>query len=486
MKTLPALGLGAITLLAACQQTGAIRDDQELPSIEGKQIRYTPEGCDYDVTTPEVEHALAGGTGVGPEPFVDHVHASWAGPSHSTFAVNWRTDNLTLGTQLLYGTDRAAVEAAEEEGGSVRLQRGHTMRYASFIDLGSVDREDAEAMARVGTRVHEAHVCGLDPSTTYYYKVGNPGHWSQVYDVSTGPAPGTKEPFRFAVSGDSRNRVNIWAAVQKAILDAGADFQIHSGDAVNIGPIQEQWDQFFEATSGGVAAQDVLARVPFMMANGNHDILAINYLAQFAFPQEESEGESSEGMEWYHLDYGNARLLFLNDTTANDTIITRYQRNWLRENLRSLDREKTPWVFVVHHKPTYSCGSTHGSDTSLRAAWQPVFDEFKVDVVFNGHVHNYERSRPIRGFQEGSNAGVVAASGERGVPVLVDGEPSGTVYVVSAGAGAPLYGSGTDCYHTQVGESVEHYAIVDIEDRTLWFRAYRLNGSIIDEFTITK
>lgn len=481
---IPAGAALVAVLLSGCDfLNDPSKDVDELPSLEGKQIRYTPEGCDYTVTTPEVDRALFGATDVWEDWQPEHVHLSWAGPTDSTFAVNWRTGNRTTVSQVLYGTDPEAVETADGQGDGVRMQEGHTLLYASIFDVDPGKEEDVED---VGTRVHEVHVCGLTPSTTYYYKVGGPGAWSRVYRAATGPVPGTAEPFRFAVMGDSRNRTNIWAHVQKSVYDHGVDLQLFSGDAVNLGPVQTQWDNFFQAKHDGVKVYDVLAEIPLMAANGNHDVLALNYLSQFAFPQEVSPGEGAQGMEWYSFDYGNMHVVVLNDTAANANSITQHQVNWLREDLRKVDRQKTPWVFAIHHRPPYSCGATHGSDIGVRSAWQPIYDEFGVDIVFNGHVHNYERSWPIRGFQEGSTAGTVAASGERGVPVIQNGRPSGTIYVVAAGAGAPLYGSGTDCYHTYTGESIENYVVVDIEGRTMNYRAYRLDGSVLDEFTYTK
>jgi hypothetical protein len=89
---------------------------------------------------------------------------------------------------------------------------------------------------------------------------------------------------------------------------------------------------------------------------------------------------------------------------------------------------------------------------------------------------------PIRGFQEGTNDGVVADHGSNGVPI----DRSGTIYIVAAGAGAPLYGVDPSCFHTHATESVRNYVIVDIDGLTLTYTAYRLDGSVLDEFTYTK
>jgi hypothetical protein len=47
----------------------------------------------------------------------------------------------------------------------------------------------------------------------------------------------------------------------------------------------------------------------------------------------------------------------------------------------------------MHHKPMFSAaGGGHGSDMTIRMLWQPVIDANKVDLVFNGHDHDYERT----------------------------------------------------------------------------------------------
>lgn len=429
---------------------------------------YKPGCCDYEVSLAAVSESGFSTPVLGPSPTPDHVHVSFAGDTASTFAVNWHSDQETLVSELLYGLDEASVAAAEGPGEGVTRILGHHMLYGSDYDG---DKR---------TRVHEAHVCGLSASTRYYYKVGGPGAWSQVYDVATAPPLGAEEAFSFAVTGDSRTDPAIWAQVQAAVFGKGVDFQLFSGDAVVVGQSQSQWNAFFESTAGAFTVTDQLARAPFMVANGNHDALAINFVSQFAMPQQLSAGET-DPEEWYSFDYGNAHFVFLNDTTSEDSETTT-QRDWLDANLGAVDRAKTPWVFVTHHKGAYSCSTNHGSNVDLREAWQPLFDKHHVDIVWNGHDHDYERSKPIRGFKPGTTDAALAEAGPNGAPVA----ESGTVYIVAAGAGAPLYGVDTSCEHTHVIESTRNYVIVDIVGRSLKVRAYRLDGTELDAFDYAK
>lgn len=113
-----------------------------------------------------------------------------------------------------------------------------------------------------------------------------------------------------------------------------------------------------------------------------------------------------------------------------------------------------------------------------------MFDELKVDLVLTGHVHSYQRSVPIRGFKTGTTEGVEATSGPKKVPVA----ESGTVYVVSAGAGGDLYDAdpASSCAFSYITEKVNHYLVLEVENRTLRFRAIRLDGTELDSFEYTK
>jgi 3',5'-cyclic AMP phosphodiesterase CpdA len=69
------------------------------------------------------------------------------------------------------------------------------------------------------------------------------------------------------------------------------------------------------------------------------------------------------------------------------------QWEWLREELKRVDREKTPWLIVLMHIPIYNSNEAHFMEgESMRAVFEKWFVRYKVDVVFAGHVHAYERS----------------------------------------------------------------------------------------------
>ena len=95
----------------------------------------------------------------------------------------------------------------------------------------------------------------------------------------------------------------------------------------------------------------------------------------------------------------------------------------------------------MHHRAIYSASSSHGPADDLQAAWAPLYDAHHVDLVLNGHDHDYERTWPIR-------AGQVCPS-----------TAVGTVYIVAGAAGASLYNHGL-AYWTAVSESAQHVIVL--------------------------
>ncbi|MCA9593020.1 MAG: metallophosphoesterase family protein [Myxococcales bacterium] len=464
------LAASALVAAAGCgEDTG--KAAKKTPTNTTLELPYTPEGCDYTVSAPEGIEEVGGDEDVvGAEPTPKHIHASWAGSPETTFAINWATDLDTKRTEILYGSDKAAVEAADGAGNGVTLQTGHTMQFGSPIF------QDQKL------RVHETHVCGLTEDTTYYYKVGGPGHWSSTYDIATAPKKGSSDVFRFAVTGDSRSGPEVFAQIQEKLSTMGVDFQIFSGDFIDNTTNQQHWDALFESSTGSYSTQDMIATRPLMPVNGNHDNLSVYYVGQFAVPQKVSQGETAQGEEWYSFDYANAHFLML-DSEGNSKL--KAQVDFIKADLEAVDRNVTPWVFAVFHTPPYTCGSTHQGDSDApRATWQPLFDQYKVDVVLTGHVHNYQRTLPIRGFKTGSTDGQVANSGAGGIPV----GGSGTIYVVSAGAGGDLYNAdpASACDTAYLTEKTNNFLVLEVEGGTLRYKALRLDGSEIDAFEYTR
>lgn len=390
--------------------------------------------CDFTKThrrgTREVLPSCGPVGGESPEP--RHIHIAFGSADAARdVSFSWMTGMENRQTVVEIGTAPDALD--------MRFH-GYTHTYSALT------RDDSPHRV-----VHEAYVCGLEPATTYYYRVGGEGAWSDVYSFTTGLPAGDTTEYRFAVTGDTRHDTNEpWAQALEMIHGFAPDFHLFSGDAVDVGGSQPQWDSWFRAGEPWLAEQF------FLPANGNHEVMALNFTAQFALP---GDGEN------YYFRYGNGLFILVNDLSFTDlTAITGSTRRFLEETLEA-NRDAT-WRVVVHHRPIYSASTRHGSSRDLQDAWIPVYDRYGVDLVFNGHDHNYERSRPMRG-------GQVVGAGE------------GTTYVVSAGIGAPLYDNGEQ-FWTAKSERVSSFVVVDVRGNELEMVAYRLDGTELDRIVLRK
>lgn len=69
------------------------------------------------------------------------------------------------------------------------------------------------------------------------------------------------------------------------------------------------------------------------------------------------------------------------------------QYQWLEDELPKVNRSETPWLIVLMHSPWYNSYNYHYMEgETMRVMFEPWFVKYKVDLVFAGHVHAYERS----------------------------------------------------------------------------------------------
>ena len=87
------------------------------------------------------------------------------------------------------------------------------------------------------------------------------------------------------------------------------------------------------------------------------------------------------------------------------------QTIWLEKTLAESRHDPSVDMIVVfmHQVPLSSSATGNGSDLGIRQQWLPLFDQYQVDLVLNGHDHDYERSFPVRGAD--ADAGHEVASG---------------------------------------------------------------------------
>ena len=203
-------------------------------------------------------------------------------------------------------------------------------------------------------------------------------------------APSSASPtLTFAVAGDNRDGPNTYRRVLAAVMDDGSEFLLHTGDLVSVG-IEAQWQAFEQAMEDFA--------LPFYPVPGNHDGLngqLDGYLAHSGAPAAH-----------YSFDQGDVHFTLADSHNGG---ISAGELAWLREDL-STSTQPVKMVFL-HHPPFDPDGTDHimayGNEEFMS-----LMVEQEVDYVFAGHIHAYARE-----------------------------ERDGVTYVITGGAGAPLYSS---------------------------------------------
>jgi acid phosphatase type 7 len=119
---------------------------------------------------------------------------------------------------------------------------------------------------------------------------------------------------------------------------------------------------------------------------GNHDYRsgdARGYFSYFGRRAHAAHGG------YYSFDLGRWHLIALNSAEGDAPL--RAQLAWLRRDLR---RNRDRCELAFWHHPRFSSGVNHGSDRAMAAFWE-VLQPAGVDVVLNGHEHNYERFKKM-------------------------------------------------------------------------------------------
>lgn len=293
--------------------------------------------------------------------------------------------------------------------------------------------------------IHRYRINQLKRGTQYeyYFTDANNNVITRTYSFQTQKNIKTSDPLRIGVLGDSGVLTTDALKVANQIQQWDPEILLHTGDtAYDSGTEQEFADKFF------AVLQPILAEVPFYGAIGNHDYTtneAGPYKELFELPQKNSGNE-----DYYSFDYDGIHLVGLNTNLDYSSDSALYQ--WLESDLSSHSTAK--WRIVYFHQPPYSSGA-HGSTIDMEDTLVPLFEDYNVQLVLNGHDHAYERSKH-----------------------------NGIYYIVTGGGGNSLYDQINNNPYSQVFESVYHFVGLTITDNKIVLRAIDENGFVFDRITI--
>ena len=433
--------------------------------------------------------ALRGGAGVLAA--LSAVTAPWALAGCARAA---GTPVGVVGRHLAYGADptrqmAVAAELTAKPGGAVVVDVGRDTHYGQAIEaeirelVSMVPQQDGGIRAADQFFLH-ALARDLDPGATYHYRV-RLADGTTTPDATFTTAPARPVPFTFTAfadqgvstdpagaSGfrdaykpdDTRRAAAPADALVEQITRQHPAFHLLAGDICYADPSGSGrpvrnnapqppdtgfdnfdptvWTQYFGAVEKSAVS------VPWLFATGNHDMEALyddnrapggaahgyaGHAARLDLPPTGPRGCPSV----YSVVYGDVGVLSLDANDLSEEIPTNAgysggaQLAWLEERLTALRADPAvDFVVAFFHHCAFATSASHASDGGVRAALAPLFDRFSVDLVVQGHNHQYERTNPIRG----GRSTTAAPDG-----ATVRPEQDGTTDICCGSGGRPRY-----------------------------------------------
>ena len=395
-----------------------------------------------------------------PTKFPDHVVLSATEDPSTSIAINWRTevDNKVGFVEL----------ALAGPGPYFKKNSKKYKAERTVVDSQEAYNDGFKAS------YFEVQIDQLIPNKIYAYRVGNFHFKSEWHHFKT--ANNQPIPISFLYVGDAQNYIlELWSRVIRNAYKTApdADFFIHAGDLVDKGHEDIDWNEWFAAGSF------IHSEIPAIAVPGNHEyryldgsvysqdeVLSVQWNAQFGFPKNGPKGLEKT---CYYIDYPDLKIIALNSNVG-----IKRQAKWLREILKSNDKK---WIVVTYHHPVFSA-STGRDNPEIRSLWQPIFEEYNIDLALQGHDHSYARGAIYE-------KPVVVKNQNHGDNII------GPVYVVSV-SGGKMYSvnkSGWDEYGAtqgKTGERIQLFQHISIDGDRLTYRSFTATGELFDRFELLK
>lgn len=381
-------------------------------------------------------------------------------------------------------------------------------------------------------RIYQADLLDLVPGGTFSYRVRR--DQSVVFTAEGRACKAADQPYRFVSFGDCGDGTPEQKAIAHRAYLERPDFVMIPGDIVySRGRVSEYrtnfWPVYNADTPSPALGAPLLRSTLFLAAPGNHDIasrdlfLYPDSLAYFLYwaqplngPEADGRGPSLRGMEAtrqafldasagayprmanYSFDYANAHWTILDSNPYVDWTDAPL-RSWLEHDLAAA--RGATWRFVVFHHPGFQSARTHFREQQMRRI-AGILEAGGVDLVLSGHVHNYQRTYPLR-FETRPEPNPGFFRDARQVPghwtldKSFDGRtrthPDGVIYLVTGAGGAELYNRDQDSnpaswqeFTSQFRSVARSLTVADVEGSTLTVRQVGADGGVMDEFVVTK
>jgi acid phosphatase type 7 len=366
-------------------------------------------------------------------------------------------------------------------------------------------------------RIYRATLRQLSPAALVPYRVKLNG--AVVFEAKAH----TRKPgaHRMVVFGDAADGSKEQAAIAKAVAAAAPDAVFIAGDLVyGRGRASEYRTRFFPVYNSETAP--LMRNVPFIGVPGNHDVPFAKYADAAAFfaywslplngpalkkgePNAApvvsgvhdavvaAAGSAFPRMASFSFDYGKVHWTVLDSNSYVDWE-SPAMKAWLEADLQAAQR--ADWRIVALHHPLFQSSLSHSDDQWMRPI-SPILEKYKVDLVFAGHIHNYQRTAPLRFTPTKVGPRGKPVAGEFQVDEAFDGKTTtraqGIIHLVTGAGGAELY----DRWQTDVKTtwqpwtrafiSDKHsFTVLEVDGKQLKLRQLDAEGRELDGITMTK
>jgi hypothetical protein len=213
-------------------------------------------------------------------------------------------------------------------------------------------------------------------------------------------------------------------------------------------------------------------------AIGNHDVMSTTLLAQYM-------NHYKMQQQYYSFKYQNIHFLVL--STETDYAVGTPQYNFAKADLQNAASDPSvQWIIVSFHRLMYGSPNDHNvtSATSLRKIYHPLFQQYGVDLVLDGHMHSYERSYPLKFNSANPGSPIIESTS-----TSTYNDPVGQIFatVGTGGFSHHTFTSKSAAFATQAN-GVFGFLNIDMlnNGQTLTATFYSNGGTTKDKFTIQK
>ncbi|KAI4298296.1 hypothetical protein L6164_031873 [Bauhinia variegata] len=368
------------------------------------------------------------------------VHITQGDLEGKAVIVSWVTEDEPGSSKVRYWSEKSKKKVAE----------GKVVTYKYFNYTSGF--------------IHHCIVGNLEYNTKYYYEVGI-GHTIRKFWFVTPPEVGPDVPYTFGLIGDLGQSFDSNKTLthyeknprkgQTVLFVGDLSYADNYPNHDNV-----RWDTWGRFVERSVAYQ------PWIWTAGNHEIDFAPeigeatpfkpYSHRYHVPYKAS---GSTEPFWYSIKRASAYIIVLASYSAYGKYTPQYQ--WLEEELPKVNRTETPWLIVLMHSPWYNSYNYHYMEgETMRVMYEPWFVQYKVDAVFAGHVHAYERSERVSNIAYNVVNGICTPVKDQSAPVYI-----------TIGDGGNLEGLATNMTEPQPAYSAYReasfgHAIFDVKNRT--------------------